>query len=248
MEELQLITDYIHGNLTEAERLAFEQKISENPSLKEAVEEQRGLESDLKTYYQSEFENNLSQWREEAAPDVLTTEETTETATVRKLEPQRRSSLSWLKYAAVLLLLLGPLAYFLSNQPTDLYAEYKFHPVVQNSIRGNAGDIFTDANEAYANKDFAKAANIYAEANPNLLKGNIHYGVSLMEIGKLKEARAIFNFLASQNSKESQQARYLSALTYIKEGNNKTAILTLQKIDGGPLFKRAQDLVKELQD
>jgi len=249
MEELQLITDYIQGNLPEAERLAFEQKISENPSLAKAVEEQRVLESDLKVYYQNEFEGKLSKWREEVAPITnSTTEATNETAKVRKLEPKRRSSLSWLKYAAMFLLFLGPLAYFLNNQPTDLYAEYKFHPVVKNSIRGNAGEIFTDANEAYTNKNFAKAANIYAEANPNLLKGNIHYAVSLMEIGKLKEARTIFNFLAAQKSKESMQARYLSALTYLKEGNKKTAILTLQKVESGPFYKRAQDLIKELQD
>jgi len=134
----------------------------------------------------------------------------------------------------VLILVIG--SFCDCQSPPDHYALNMHYPKISTSVRSNPGNIFSDANTAYSNRDFKKAANIYAEANPSLLKGNIYYGICLLETEHYTQAREIFDLIASQKSTESPLAQWLLAMSYLKEDKIETTKKVLSEIDDQNIF------------
>ena len=151
------------------------------------------------------------------------------------------------KNALHLVLILVICSFCECQSPPDHYALNMLYPKVSTSVRSNPGNIFTDANTAYSNRDFKKAANIYAEANPTLLKGNIFYGICLLETEHYSQAREIFNLIASQKSSESPMAQWLMAMSYLKENKIESTKKVLSEIDDQNIFYlKAGKLLEDL--
>jgi len=166
-------------------------------------------------------------------------------AKLSTLEQKSKAKLPWLKYAAIAILFLAPLLLFINQPNQNLYAEYVVFPKV-NKVRSGAGNLFSKANMAYTQKDFSRAEKLYAETGSTLLKGNLYYGVCLMETEQYEKAREIFNFLASQNSADSPQAEWLWAMSYLRQGNETRAKKILLEIKEGLYKTRAVELLQKL--
>lgn len=159
-----------------------------------------------------------------------------------------KPSFWWLKYVILGLLVLALLAYFFMGRTSGLYGDYMNYPPIKSTIRANPGNIFTDANMAYADRNFKAAVASYEKAQPNLLKANLYYGICLMEVGKTAQARKIFSTIATNKSMESPLAQWYQAMSYVKEGANESAILALEAVtDKSPYFKKAAELRTALE-
>jgi anti-sigma factor RsiW len=100
-EDRLLIMDYLAGDLSPAERIAFEQRLINEPALAQTLAEHRTLAAGFKAMRQADFENEVLEWSKN-----LPVAETDKTAKVIPLAKKRNT---WWRYAtaAVLLALLA---------------------------------------------------------------------------------------------------------------------------------------------
>ena len=80
-----------------------------------------------------------------------------------------------------------------------------------------------------------------------MLKGNIFYGICLLETEHYSQAREIFNLIASQKSSESPMAQWLMAMSYLKENKIESTKKVLSEIDDQNIFYlKAGKLLEDL--
>jgi len=262
MSLLENIDDYLNEGLSGEEKSSFEKEIKSDRKVSRALEDQESLQEDIELFFHNDFNKKLQAWEQEArtgevAPLSTTTETTERTETkepvVRKLEPTT-SRRGWLKYAAVALLFMGPL-WFVSQMGVDnqkLYEQYAHFPNTNNNrVRGVNKEI-GDAERAFDNRDFKKAANIFEEAGEKQIKNNLYYGISLISIDRHEKGREVLRNIAIDKKRDDGDrnfAKFWNALSYVKEENNAEAIKALKKIikEKGLLLNQAEDLLKKLE-
>ena len=155
--------------------------------------------------------------------------------------------MAFLFFGWVLIILFSSGCQFFGAEES-LYDEYMNYPPLKNNLRTNPGKIFTEANVAYGNRNFEEAVKQFEKSNPNLLKYNLYYGISLMEIGNTSKARGIFDSIAAQKSIESVVAHWYKAMSYLKEKDNAGVLRALEAItDKSPYYKKAATLRTTLE-
>ncbi len=152
--------------------------------------------------------------------------------------------------AAASLALVAAAVWFFTTTGGSSYRQYAQHDQPSFTIRGAADQAATDAEKAFAEKNYADALTALDRllaAQPDDPTALLYKGICLIELERMIEARAVLTPMADGNSALRAEARWYIALSYLKEKNNAACRSELLNIAPGEArYEQAQALLKKL--
>lgn len=239
---LQLIEDYLSGNLNESQKAKFEERLKNDNAFRLEVE----LRKDIEVVLADKQKNNVFDAVKKA-----------ETQYFRKEEKVTIGLKRYLPYAAMIALLL--VAYFVAYQlannaaPEQLFTEYyqPYETYTQTRSQENKTlHTFEEGLTFYEQKEFDKAIGIFDELlikefNPAV---SFYLGVSHLELNNLDEAINQLSPISNQQNNFSMQAKWYLALIYLKidEPEKAKPLFKLLANNPGRYKEDASQILKEL--
>lgn len=221
MKREEDINNYLHGRLSEEDRVLFEKEMVNDLSLRNQVLEIETIINGVKESERQELKERLKVLKN-------STESINNKKKIKKLKPY------YLLVAAasvIGIIMLTNSVFFNTNKSTDeLYADYfKIYPnTMQPVIRdANSIDPTTKAFIAYEAGNFKEASILFSESvkvetNSDL---SFYYAMSLLNERKYNKSLVILNNLISDNkSSYILEIYWYSALLEFKIGNKEKAI------------------------
>ena len=241
-KQIEMVGEYIQGNLKDDDLATFLQNIEENPLLQEELRIQQAIQDGI------EHRNNLklrTRFKE-------ISEETK--------HPKKETKIFSLKFirmvasvAAIMLVCFA--AYTLMNQTSDvesIYASY-FEPSDLTSTRSSdISEVEASAKRLYIEKKYDKALPLLNEALAINPSSNLRlaYGSALLKCNKLEEARTQFTSIIEANDPlYIDQAKWYMGLLELNNGDLGSAKTFLNQLIGdsnSDYHSEAVALLKEL--
>ncbi|QKJ62277.1 tetratricopeptide repeat protein [Flavobacterium sp. M31R6] len=205
--------EYLQGEMSVEERLAFEQQLKDQPDLAMAFETYKELHLHLKNKFGqvdelNDFKKNLKGISKEH---------------FRKSKPKVIALKPWY-YAVVasVAVLFG--LFFLNQNSNPTFEDYNQPEMAFFTERGEANDNLKLAQDAFNAKRYKAAIPLFE----TILKADksaeiqYFYGVALLEENRLPEAEAVFTSLEKGNSIYKNKAIWSLALTKLKQKDYKS--------------------------
>lgn len=242
-KDFTLLHDYFNGLLSEEEARAVEARAAAEP----AFGEEFALRRQMEAFPRLEAERNaLLHTLKNAGADYFQENKSQSSPT---LSVVRNNTRRWMALAAALTLVAAAV-WFFNRGDAPTYRQYAQHPRLSLTVMGNTEQARTDAETAFAQKDYARALSALDQvlaAEPDNIKAAFFRGICLLELDRSAEARQIFEVLAVGNSALREDAVWYVALSYLQENNPTECRNTLQKIaPGAAHYEQAQQLLKKL--
>jgi hypothetical protein len=236
-----LFESYLSNELSKDEAATFEARLKSEPDFNKAFNTFKALNSFLENKFENEeasteFQNNLksisnSYFEKQEAPKK-----------VIQFKPWQYAM------AASVALLIG--IFLFNNFSNPSFNDYNDYESVSFTVRGVNDDLLLSAENAFNNKDFAKAEVVLSQL---LIKDDsnqelqLYKGVSLMELNKFDEADNLFGKLSNESSAFKNKAKWYLALSKLKQENNDACIEILKTIpEVADDYKQAQKLINKL--
>ena len=207
-ERYILFDQYLQGELTDMEKETFENELRADAELATAfeaykevnfqLEQKFGVESDRKA-----FQENLSKNARKST---------------KKKKSKLRSLRPWYySVAASVTILLG--AWFLMQNSKPVFEDYNQYENAYFTERGDVNANMKLAQEAFNAKNYEEALpqfEILVKENPSP-EIELYYGISLMELNRLKEAEIVFKEIQSGTSIYKNKASWNLAILKLKQ-------------------------------
>lgn len=232
----ELIEKYFEQNLTDKEKITFEELLAKDAAFKEEFDFYKELKNAVTVAERQKIKEEVQQFEKVSRPPVLV---------LRKYFP----------YAAILLFMISFIVYFATNTPStkDLYLSY-YEPYPNTAVsntRGNSNEqpSVEQAFIAYDLNDFAKANklfdNILATTKTDYLL--FYKAISLMELNKHDEAVKIFES-TSWSNEYLEKSLWFESLCYLKLNDRNNAKKSLEVLTEKKSFKHteAKELLSKL--
>lgn len=156
----------------------------------------------------------------------------------------------WLA-AAASLALVAVAVWLFTNTGGPTYRQFAQHDAPSFTVRGVADEAASDAEKAFAEKNYAAALTaidrlLAVQADdPTAL---LYKGICLIELDRTAEARVLLAPMADGNTALRAEARWYVALSYLKEKNPPACRAELLKVTAGESrYMPAQELIKSLR-
>lgn len=250
-KKYELIERYLHGGMATEEREDFERQMQNDATLQEEVFLHKALDEDLPGEQELDFQKKLEQanqsWKR---PDS-------------SKDGARIISFRFMAVAAILILLVGAVFFTdifktSATDPQDLFASnFEPYQMILNTRSGQdlLGDQqaqLNEALEAYAQKEYSKAASIFEDLkseNADQELYELYAAVSRLAAGQAVTAVEKLQKLQSESSPSlRQQVRWYLALAYIKSEQLEQAKTELKKISKDDFkYSEAADILEELE-
>lgn len=239
-DKILLTARYVEGDMNEAENADFEMRMQSDVELQQHLKDYHRIHQSLKIQLAPDqqdlaFKETLSQVGPQyfATPKVVSF----------------KSNLKWLTgVAAVLIIGLLVWAPWRSN----LYQTY--HVDAQMLVTERGAEKITDLDKAAAffnDQKYVEAQKLLAklaQQQPENAMINYYYGLSLIEINKLVEARNTLTAVYANESVFKYDAAYAIAMGYLKEDQKSDCKIWLQKIpEGTTHYQKAIELLDKLK-
>ncbi len=156
---------------------------------------------------------------------------------------------------AVVMLVVGAMHFLLPDKYSSdkLFSMY-YNPEKVTTISRSGNNQLLSALVEYQQRDFEKAAILFDEilaSDPSNMTIRFYSGIAAIETEQPQKAISAFLFIIEHNDNLFvEQARWFLGLTYLKEGLNKEAILTFEKIAEDPhnyYRKQANEILPKIQ-
>jgi tetratricopeptide (TPR) repeat protein len=249
LQDIDLIHRYLDRSLSDEEKVNLEKRLKEEPEFNTLYREHQMLVQGIRY---SGLQEKLNQLR--VLESVLP-----ETVHVEDKKRQIRLHSYWKPLLAVAAsLALFVVLFFLWKKPVDhvqLFAqEFKAYPnIFEPIVRSDAQPINdrTEAFAAYEARDYQKAATLFKkllqekeEPGVLLLLGNAN-----LILGNTSEARNNFITLINNFDEYDTQAKWYLGLSYLKDGDVKSAQLILQEVSNSEFSyaSKAKELLKQIE-
>lgn len=192
MKQLETIEKYLEGELTEAERSAFEQEIANDPELAEHIRLHQQLEHSLSNREEIEVEQQLESII--AAIDLEKEAPADESPTTSKSIPWGRI----LSLAAAVTVIAVGTWILLSSGPQSSKELYAMHynaydgSAELRSENGIPKSLLTEAFDTYNNREFTKAIGSFEEIlelSPGNPRAHFYLAICFLETGKPDQAK-----------------------------------------------------------
>ena len=231
---------YVEGDLDEAQRLEFENFLTEDEELKQYLADYYDIHSSL------EMELAVDSQRS-ALVDTLQTLNiqhfTAEQAKVVKLS----SYLRWVSGVAAVLV-IG--MFIWAPWKGDLYDQFNTATQMNVAERGAEVSDLDKAAALFNAHKYNEAKIALAKlksADPENAMVAYFYGVSLIETNEIAKGRLLLEDLFKGKSVYKYDAAYAVAMSYLKEDKKADTKFWLEKIpDGAVQYEKAQVLLKKL--
>ncbi len=237
-EELQL---YLEGELSEAQRLAFEQRIAADPDLEERVHlhqrlEAHGFADPVEQSIEAELRVLMEDRQEQEGDEVLEDERS------EAQGKKRRSPFGTIWLVAAGIALLAAVSFFLFRPGSPVSHEELF--AMQYAPYDASKELRTDANiptdllepafAHYDKGDYQSAREAFEQIllkYPSHPRATFYLGLCQLETGSLAEARASFQFVHDhgKNLYLSQSAWYLG-LVCLKTNDKACVVKNLEPL------------------
>lgn len=243
MDDAMVLDNYFNGLLGPEEARAVEARVATDSVFAAAFTLRRQMEAFPRQ--EAERQKMLGVLQRVGAEHFQAQKNETPALTVVRSNVRR-----WMALAASLTLIAVAVWFFTQNNaPT--YVQYARHERLSLTVMGNSDQAKTDAESAFAQKDYAKALNALdqvAAAEPTNVKAGLYRGICLLELGRTQEARAVFEPLASGRSALREEAAWYTALSYLKENNLPACKVAMEKIAPGEAhYREAQEIAKGIK-
>lgn len=232
MENENIINEYILGNLSEEQKIDFEQRLESDQSLYEEYLLQKSMYA-----YLLERENRAEY-----------------TAEIDKLGNQyfptndRQSNISLKKTLIVVLVMIAILLtcwYLLRPKEVNLYESHANHFALHLVLKSDINTIALNAESAFNEGKFEEAIpsiQKYLESNSIDTKARLALGISYLETDQNEEAFRIFDEIGNGSSTLKDYAIWYKALYYVKKSD-----FTSAKEQIGALSDRDMQLNQKAQ-
>ncbi|PUZ24772.1 hypothetical protein DCC81_10565 [Chitinophaga parva] len=219
------IDRYLNGLMTTDELIAFEIRVKESEALRAALARQQAKQ----LAHRSAFEKRTMH---------------------RPKEPDRRNDrlmprlmLTIAVGACVVAMLL-----FISPWKKNIYLQFSSKEM---PLPDSATPLQQQAAHAFNRRHFEAAITLLDQQlaqQPTDTLSMLHKGISLMEVGKVTDARAVLEKIANGQSDQRYEAAFYVALTYEQQHDRPNAMVWLAKIpEGSSSYEKAQQMMREIR-
>lgn len=264
----EMIAAYLDQNLSDPDRLAFEERIQNDTDLAQEV----AIHKEMYVQYGTDVSNAqqlpIDSQELQALQNHLRSEEIQELSQKIKAgkkiydienTPSKKPILRYLYYAAAAIALVFLVnRFFIDTEVSskELYAEYNtWENLPSLTVRGDHEQDLAKGEALFIDKKYAEAIPLFSSyltlhqeiINPHVLT---YLGIAYLESNNFDKALPIFDQLLKSNTIESDRAYWYIALTYLKQGNDKKAIANLKLLRNNPdnyYFKKANELLSQLE-
>jgi len=246
MEELRYIEfeSYLKNELTEIEKIAFEEKLQSDADFKQEFEIYKALETSLS----SKFKNEES---EQELRKTLTNLGTQfikeEVSTKKKSKVISLFNYKKLMVAASIALLIG---FFIFKNGNPVYSDFANHTNLEFTVRGDNNQTITNAETAFNAKNYKTAfaqLTVLEAQFPNDIEIQLYKGICLLEMDKFSQAETIFETISRGNSAFLTKATWYKALSYLKQEQFEACKNTLKTIpESAEEYTQAKKLLRKL--
>lgn len=240
MDELdELINRYVSGEMAEAERADFNERLRRDKTLADRVALYRSVSENLSARFKTaQKKNQLKETLAQVDQDYFDQEKST-------------SGSAWYKWAAAacIVLLCGAFFYnnFFSSPQYDEFAVYEPMAIVE---RGETDVMKIKAQTTFNAGQYTNAIPYFDSLlaqDPANMEVLLYKGIALLEEDKAEQAEAIFNAVRDSNSVYTDEATWMLALSALKQKNYDRCKEILLQIDSGAsVHRKASELLKEL--
>ena len=246
MEEFRYIEfeSYLKNELTEIEKIAFEEKLQSDADFKQEFEIYKALETSLS----SKFKNEES---EQELRKTLTNLGTQfikeEVSTKKKSKVISLFNYKKLMVAASIALLIG---FFIFKNGNPVYSDFANHTNLEFTVRGDNNQTITNAETAFNAKNYKTAfaqLTVLEAQFPNDIEIQLYKGICLLEMDKFSQAETIFETISRGNSAFLTKATWYKALSYLKQEQFEACKNTLKTIpESAEEYTQAKKLLRKL--
>jgi hypothetical protein len=239
-EEIYLSFDrYLTYEMQADERAAFELQLATDPALAEKLRIYQEVQEIVGPRYQrAEQENAFRKNLELIGKEEIGT------------KTERNVKLNWYAWAAAASIALVCAFLFYTYSSTPEYSDYAHYEPLALVERGNEDATALKAQQAFNAQQYAEAVQaidvLLAHDDKNdALK--LYKGISLLELDRTADANRLFAEVSNGPSIYKDKARWMLALSALKQKDYKTCENFLEKIPkDSPEYKQAQDLLDKL--
>ena len=237
-----LFESYLSKGLSQDEINAFESRLKNESDFNQAFKTYKELVSFLEHKFENEaastaFQNNL-----ETISNTYFEKQETAKKVVR-FKPWQYAM------AASVVLLIGIFTFNNFSNPT--FSDYNNYEVISLTVRGAEDDLLKEAENAFNNKDFAKAETVFRnliERDSDNLELLLYASIANIELGNYEIADTILQDLRSGNSAYKNKATWYLALSKLKQKDHDACLEILRAIpEDADDYKEAQKLINKLE-
>ncbi|WP_303318715.1 hypothetical protein Q4Q34_09365 [Flavivirga abyssicola] len=232
---------YLSKELSPDEVTAFELRLKNESDFNQAFNTYKELSSFLEHKFEDEsastaFQNNLKT----ISNTYFEKQETSKK--VMRFKPWQYAM------AASIALLIGIVTFNNFSNPT--FNDYNNYKTISLTVRGAEEVLLKEAENAFNNKDFAKAEAVFEQLlvkNDSNNELQLYRGISLLELDKFDEADSMFGKLSKTPSVYKNKAIWYLALSKLKQKNYDACLDVLKTIpEDADEYKQVQKLIKKL--
>ncbi|MEZ5059883.1 MAG: hypothetical protein R2879_22850 [Saprospiraceae bacterium] len=249
-KKYELIENYLQGSMGPEEREDFERQMQNDATLQEEVFLHKALEEDLPGEQELDFQKSLKA--------VDQSWERSESGN----KGGKIVSFCVMAVAAILIVLIGAVFFTdifkQSSDPQQLFASnFEPYQMILNTrsgqnLNGNKQEQLNEALEAYAQKEYTKAASIFEDLtsdNADQELYELYAAVSRLAAGQAVSAAEKLETLQVKSSPSlRQQVRWYLSLAYLKSEQVNKAKTELQKISKDDFkYSEAKDILEALE-
>jgi hypothetical protein len=240
-EDIYILIDrYLAGELNTEEQKEFETRIKSDSDFAEKVLVYRSLTENLKSRFSGEEEEK--RLRESLSAIAK--------AEIRSEAPAKVIALRWYHWAAAASIALFAIVWFYTGTATlPEYSQYAFHGSLSLAERGT-DSLQQQAEEAFNSKNYPQAVlylNKLLEAEPDNTALKLFKGVSLLELGQVKEAETIFADIQNSNTVYQDKATWYLALSALKQKDYDRCRVLLEQLPAdSEYYSKAREILERL--
>lgn len=213
MDELR--DKYLQDQLTEEERIAFEERLSKEE--KEELANELGIRDEIRIKFRQSLREEVAGFEQQATR-------------IRQFNP------TFMGIAATLLLISSLIFYFAKDQGSLFDQYYEVYPNYElTTVRGEGGSSDREkAYQAYDSKNYEQAITSFNSLDTLLVADRFFRGLSYLENQEPEMALKDFDFvLLNKDKNYSSAAVWYSALINIHLGQNDKAVPLLRELSSG---------------
>lgn len=210
-EEFTFFEAYLSEELSEEERLSFENRLNKEHELSVAFNNYKELYGFLEHKFTTEKATEaLRENINEISEGYFTNKKKTR---VIKFKPWQYAA------AASVVLFLG-ITMFNNFGGNPVYSDFAVHEALSLTERGNQNQLYLNAEQAFNTNNYEQAEQLFSEiliTNPNMVEVKLYKAISLIEINKFTAADKILLGISNQNSAYKYSATWYLALSKLKQ-------------------------------
>jgi len=259
--KIQQINDYLNGELSREELIAFKKQMFKDPELAEEV----AINKNLFALHETEVWEDITILNKDgiAYQEYLLSDDAQKIKTAinnaknkykhHSITPLKRYR--WYGVAASLVLLIAFSYTFTSNQnsPENLYADFSnLSELPSLTQRSDADKLLSDAEQLFLNKEFlgaVRSLELYNEKYNEKSANTILYrGICNLELKQYSKAEKLFNELKESDLLDKNKAYWYLALSSLKQKDITKTKKILQVIVNNSYYnhKQANQLLTKL--